>query len=77
MDYGDVEIDYTNHHGERAIRRIIPRHIFWSSGNEWHPEPQWLLYARDLEKDADRTFAMKDIHSWKPIDPEQTEASQK
>jgi hypothetical protein len=28
---------------------------------EWHPEPQWLLQALDLEKNAVRLFALRDM----------------
>jgi hypothetical protein len=59
-----VVIDYTNWRGERALRRIEPVGIYWGS-NEWHPKEQWLLDARDYGKREQRTFAMKDIHSWK------------
>lgn len=61
-----VIIDYTNWKGERSIRTIIPIRIYWGS-NEWHKEEQWLLEAHDLEKQALRNFAMKDIHSWTPV----------
>lgn len=65
-----IYIDYTNWRGERSIRRIIPTKagLEWAS-NEYHPEKQWLLVALDVDKDAIRTFAMKDIHRWsaKPI----------
>lgn len=60
----EVDIDYTNWRGERAIRRIIPIDLHFDA-NQWHPEPQWLLLAYDVEKDADREFAMSGIHSWK------------
>jgi predicted DNA-binding transcriptional regulator YafY len=60
-----ITIDYANHRGERGLRRILPEKIeFLESG--WHPDPQWILLAWDLEKDAVREFAMKDIHSWVP-----------
>lgn len=62
-----VVIDYTNFRGERALRTITPADIDFFS-NEWHPEPQWLLIAFDHEKQADRTFAMKDIHAWMPVE---------
>jgi predicted DNA-binding transcriptional regulator YafY len=59
-----ITIDYTNYRGERGLRRIIPDQISFGS-NEWHPELQWLLLAWDIEKQADRLFAVRDIHSWK------------
>jgi hypothetical protein len=33
----------------------------WYGSTEWHPEPQWLLKARDVAKGAERDFAIKDI----------------
>lgn len=59
-----VVIDYTNWRGERSTRTIIPQELIYSSNN-YHPEPQYLLVAWDVEKDAERTFAFNDIHSWK------------
>lgn len=62
-----VKVTYKNHKGETSVRRIIPHSnsIFYGS-NEWHKEPQWLLWCWDMDKSADRTFAMKDISSWEP-----------
>jgi len=61
-----VEIGYRNYRGEVSIRCIVPQEIYFGS-NEWHPEKQWLLRALDLEKDAQRSFAMKDVLSWSPL----------
>ena len=61
----NVLIDYTNHRGERAWRRICPQQIIYNR-NEWHPERQWLLVAYDFDKKAERVFAMAMIHEWKP-----------
>lgn len=58
-----IVIRYTNYRGETSDRKIFPNSIRFA-GTEWHPEPQWLLDAFDLEKHADRSFAMKDIHQW-------------
>lgn len=55
-----VEITYTNWRGETSQRTIIPRGI-WFGSTEWHPEPQWLLRAFDVEKQAQRDFALKDF----------------
>jgi hypothetical protein len=63
MTGATVTIDYTNWRGERAIRRVKPVRIRFGS-NEWHREPQWLLYAVDVEKRALRAFALCSIHSW-------------
>ena len=60
-----VRIDYTNHRGERAWRRIRPIGIAFTS-SEWHPERQWLLEAYDLDKEARRLFALKSVLYWEP-----------
>ena len=59
-----VSIVYTNHRGETATRRILPHRISFGS-TEWHPEPQWLLEATDLERNVERSFALKDIREWR------------
>ncbi|UYO50316.1 WYL domain-containing protein [Rhodopseudomonas palustris] len=59
-------IDYTNWRGERRWRRIVPLRIVFQN-SEWHPAPQWIMHAVDVETGAIREFAMKDIHEWKPI----------
>lgn len=59
----EVSILYTNWRGETAVRRIVPASI-GIRYNQWHTEPQWLLWARDVEKDAFRDFAMSGILAW-------------
>lgn len=59
-----VVILYTNYRGETAVRCIIPRTIRFAS-SEWHPEEQWLIDAYDIDKGAERSFALKDIHEWR------------
>lgn len=59
-----VLINYKNHRGEVADRIIRPPFAIVFDSNQWHPEPQWLLKAWDVEKNAERSFAMKDIRSW-------------
>ena len=61
-----VEIVYTNWKGVTSIRHIIPKDIFFGS-TEWHKEEQWLMNAFDVDKQANRAFALKDIKSWKEI----------
>lgn len=64
-----VVIDYTNHRGKRAKRRILPHSAFWARGTEYHKDqPGWYIRAECLEKGEFRDFAMKDIHSWEPSD---------
>lgn len=55
-----VTLTYTNWRGETAERSIVPRGV-WYGSTEWHPEPQWLLRAFDVKKQADRDFALKDF----------------
>lgn len=59
-----VLIDYINWKGERQLRTIMPDAVSFGS-NKWHPKPQWLLRAFDVEKKAWRHFAMSDIKSWR------------
>lgn len=51
---------YTNWRGEHGTRRAIPIRVYHGS-TEYHPEPQWLMEAHDLDKDAVRIFAMQDM----------------
>lgn len=55
-----LTITYTNYKGETSVRRIAPKSIRFGS-TERHPEPQWLLLAWDIDKQADREFALKDF----------------
>jgi len=57
-----VTLTYTNWRGETAQRTIIPQRV-WFGSTDWHPEPQWLLTALDIEKGAERDFALKDFGS--------------
>ena len=63
-----VRIDYTNYKGERRHRTILPSRIDFRS-TYWHPKPQWLLMAFDVDKQVWRSFAIKDIHDWTPVKP--------
>lgn len=67
-----VAIRYTNYRGETAVRRIVPIAI-WFGSTQWHPSPQWLLEAFDLDRDAERAFAVKDVLEWRPDLPERRE----
>jgi len=58
-----ITIVYTNYKGETGIREIVPQKI-WFGGTEWHPKKQWLLDAYDINKQSNRSFAIKDIKSW-------------
>lgn len=58
-----VKILYTNWKGETAYRNIIPKTIEFKS-TQWHKEEQWILNGFDIDKQADRGFAIKDIKEW-------------
>ncbi len=58
-----IRIRYKNYKGEVAVRLIVPLRIFYGS-NEYHKTDQWLIEAYDMDKRANRTFALKDIQEW-------------
>ncbi len=58
-----INILYTNWRDEQAWRTIEPLKI-WFGSTEWHKDEQWLLTALDVDKNAERDFAMKDIQEW-------------
>lgn len=62
----EMVIHYTNYRGETKDYRIQPLELFWSPTNQYHPEPQFLLRALDLDRNAYRDFAIKDIHGVTP-----------
>lgn len=59
-----LEFDYINFRGEKSKRKCIASSITYGM-NEWHKEPQWLLFAFCLDKMDYRTFAMKDMENIK------------
>jgi hypothetical protein len=56
-------IVYTNWRNETSERHIIPLRV-WFGSTKWHKEGQWLLTALDVDKQAERDFALKDIQKW-------------
>jgi len=58
-----IKVSYTNWRNETTIRTIIPSKIWWGS-TEWYKDEQWLLDVWDVEKEAVRTYAMKNIREW-------------
>lgn len=63
--FESVTIDYTNYRGERSLRQIIPRLPYMTlRATAYHPEVQWILTAFDVEKKAERDFAMAGIKGW-------------
>jgi len=55
-----VKILYKNYRGEATIRHIRPSKA-WYGVTEYHPVPQWFLKAWDLDKKAERDFALADV----------------
>lgn len=60
MSIPALTFTYRNYRGEVSERRVCPISVEFGS-NQWHPEPQWLLRAFDLDKGEDRVFAMRDM----------------
>ena len=51
---------YRNYKGVCGYRTVLdPK--FWFGSTEFHKEPQWLIRAYDIDKDAIRDFAVNDI----------------
>ena len=59
-----VTFTYTNYKGATSVRTVEPVAVSFGA-NEWHPKPQWLLFAHDRSRDDLRTFAMDKISNWK------------
>lgn len=55
-----IRFSYTNWRGEVGERVVRPISIEWTQ-TDWHPEPQWILHAFDLDRDQHRSFAMRDM----------------
>lgn len=55
-----LRFGYRNHRGEYAARTAYPLRVAFGS-TVWHPKPQWLLHAYDVERKAVRSFAMDDM----------------
>ena len=58
-----IKVLYINWRGETAVRSIVPLRIYFGS-TEYHQDEQWLLEVWDIERDAARVYALKDIKSW-------------
>lgn len=61
--YPMVEIDYTNHAGERALRRIQPLRLRYGTTPK-QDTPRWLIDGIDIARDVERSFSLKNLHSW-------------
>jgi len=55
-----LKVKYKTWQGEIGIRNIIPQNVYYGS-TVYHKENQWLMDVWDVEKNAQRTYAMMDI----------------
>ncbi len=55
-----ISFKYTNYKGETSIRTITYQALEYGS-NEYHKEQQWFVYGICSDKQAPRSFALKDI----------------
>jgi len=62
----EMHFTYTNWKGKTGQRRAIFSAL-WFGTTEYHPEAQLLLHGYDLDKQAPRTYAVKDIVDLKPL----------
>lgn len=69
----EVRFLYRNWRGKISLRRARPL-SFAFAWDQWHPDSQWLMYARDLDKGEMRNFALRDCHfnppEWVLADPD-------
>ena len=59
MEPKPIHILYKNNRDEVKWRKILPIRLYWGS-TEYHPDPQWILEAMDVDKGAERSFAFAD-----------------
>lgn len=55
-----TQFEYINYKGIKSTRNVIPMSLYFGA-TEFHPENQWLLVTYDIDKQAQREFALKDI----------------
>lgn len=55
-----IRFGYRNWQGAVAERTARVISLIYGA-TEWHQEPQWLLQAYDLEKNAVRLFALRNM----------------
>jgi hypothetical protein len=63
----ELKMKYTNWKGETTIRTIKPIKV-WFGTTEFHKGKHWFLKAIDIEKQAERDYAMDDILKIYPVD---------
>lgn len=62
MPGSDLRFTYRNWRGEIRERHALPLTV-WFGSTDYHPDPQWLMAAVDLERPDGQTrdFAMRDM----------------
>ena len=65
IDPEAVRFEYMNYRGVVSTRVVKPIRI-WFGSNQYHPHPQWIMRALDLERNVERDFALRDISNWRP-----------
>lgn len=69
MSQDEIHFTYRNYRGEVGRRRVRAHDIHVSFGaTHYHPEPQIIFRAFDLDKEAVREFALKDMDFRSEID---------
>lgn len=63
MSSHPIKVRYTNYRGEIAMRTIVPISFYFGS-TEYHKEEQWLVKLWDVERAAERIYALKEITEW-------------
>ena len=71
-----VEIDYTNYEGRRSRRIVTPNGRMEFTENQWHTPPQWIFYAWDHAKGAERGFSYLGLHAVRPATAEEVKAAE-
>ena len=61
MSNTTITTSYTNWKGKRRLRTLTPLQMVFGS-TKWHPDPQWLIRARDEDIDEKRAKALKIMH---------------
>lgn len=55
-----INFDYVNYRGEFSTRETKLHKLYFGQ-TQYHPEEQWLIEAKDIEKGETRTFALNDM----------------
>lgn len=58
----ELKAVYTNYRVETATRTFVPIEgkLYWGK-TEFHHEEQWLIDVYDVDRKANRTYALKDM----------------